>query len=114
MVHLEDAEAALTAMMRSHWLPSLLTQALLTVLHLHVLALEGWSHAFRDASGVGKGRTNVTNVRHETEAIEREAIEQAFERQRDALDPLFLNVLLEMPVEDVATIGDVLPIHYQQ
>jgi len=80
MVHFEHAETTLAAMMRPHRLPCLLTQALITILKFHMLALKGRSHAFGDATRVSESRANMTDVCHEAAAIEGEAVEEAFER----------------------------------
>ena len=57
VVHLEDAEVALTAMVSTCRLPCFLAFALLTVFHLHEFAHEGRCHALFDASRVREGRS---------------------------------------------------------
>ena len=56
MVHFKHAEVTLAAMVRSGWLPSFLSIALLAILDLHILTLKGWLQTFRNASRVCKGR----------------------------------------------------------
>ena len=78
MVHLEDAEAALAAVVGSLWLPSLLTCALFAVLHVHVLALERCSHPLLDLSGVCERCPQVVQDCEATESVEDQAQEDAF------------------------------------
>jgi len=55
VVHLEHAETAFAAVMGSLWLPGFLADTLYAVLNLCVvLAQEGRSRAFRDATWVSK------------------------------------------------------------
>ena len=75
VVHFKNAETTLTAVMSSHRLPRLFAQALLTILHLHVLALKRRSHALGDATRVCKSCTDVADIGHQTEAVESEAPE---------------------------------------
>jgi len=77
MVHFEYAEAALTAVVGACRFPSLFAFALLTVLHVHVFALERGSHAFTDAAWVGKGRAQMAEVRQKAKAIEGEEVKEA-------------------------------------
>lgn len=80
MVHFENADTTLTAVVCTHGLPCFFADALLTVFQFHVLALERWCHAFRNDARVSKGCTDVGNVSSEAEAIENHAVEYAFER----------------------------------
>ena len=114
MVHLENTEATLTAVVRSHGFPRFLPYALLTVLILTVLALKRSHHAFRYATRVRKRRPQMTQVRHQAKAIECDKIEETFHGQRDALDELLVDERLLMPVEDVGAIAYVLPVDYQE
>ena len=57
MVHLEDAEVALTAMVSTCRLPCFLAFTLLAIFHLHEFAHEGRCHALFDAAGVREGRS---------------------------------------------------------
>ena len=54
VVHLEDAEFALAAVVGSYRLPGLFANALLAVLDFHVLTLERGSHTFLDATRASK------------------------------------------------------------
>ena len=57
MVHLENTEVALTAVMCTCGLPCLLAFALLAVFHLHEFAHERRCHALFDAARVSEGRS---------------------------------------------------------
>ena len=78
-----------------------------------MLALERSGHALRYTARVRECCTDVADVRPEAEAIEGETPEQSFERQWYALNPLLFDILLHMPVENIASIGNVLPVSYQ-
>lgn len=78
MVHFKDAETTLTAVVGPGRLPSFFTKALGAVFNLIVLALEGRSEAFRDATWVRKGSPQVAHIGHEAEAIESNSPEEAF------------------------------------
>ena len=112
MVHLENTEATLTAVVRSHWFPRFLPYALLTVLILTVLALKRSHHAFRYATRVRKRRPQMTQVRHQAKAIECDKIEETFHCKRYALNKLLIDQGLFMPVENVCPIADILSIDY--
>ena len=114
MVHLENTEATLTTVMRSHWFPRFLPYALLTVLILAVLALKRSHHALRYPTRVRKRRPQVTQVRHQAKAIECDKIEETFHGQRDALNELLVDECLFVPVENVGAITYVLPVDYQE
>ena len=83
MVHLKDTEATLAAVMRTHRLPCLFANALLTVLILKELALEWRSQSFLNATWVRKGSPQVADISHSTEAIEGDEVEKTFHSQRD-------------------------------
>lgn len=78
MVHFKDTETTLTAVVGPGRLPSFFTKALGAVFNLIVLALEGRSEAFRDATWVRKGSPQVAHIGHEAEAIESNSPEEAF------------------------------------
>ena len=77
MVHFEYAEATLTAVVGACWFPSLFAFALVTVLHIHVFALEWWSQAFCDAARVGKSRAQMAEVGQKAKAIEGDKVKEA-------------------------------------
>ena len=56
----------------------------------------------------------MAQVRHQTETIESDKVEEAFHGQRDALDELFVDQSLLVPVEDIRAIANVLPVHDEQ
>ena len=53
----------------------------------------------------------MRNVSHKAHSIECEAIKQTFQRQRNARNPLLFNYRLSMPVENVASVRDILAVH---
>ena len=109
VVHLEDAELAFAAVMSSSGLPSLFACALFAVLDFHVLTLERRGHAFLNAAWTAKRSSDVTEVRHYAEAIERNKVEESFCGQGNTLDELVLEMVFAVPVEDVRSVSHVLP-----
>ena len=93
MVHFENTEVALAAVMSPSRLPSFFTNTLCAVLDLIVLTLERWSEALRDPAWVGKCTSEVTDVGQEAEAIESNGVKKAFKCERNALDELLVNHL---------------------
>lgn len=114
VVHLKDTKTALSAVVGPRWLPRFFANALGAVFNFIVLALERWSHALRDASWVCEGGPKMADIRHKAEAIESDGPEEASKRQRDSLDELLVDSLLQMPVEDIGSIADVLAINDQE
>ena len=113
MVHLEDAEITLAAVVSPRWLPGLLAQAFVTVLKLDKLALERWCHSFRYAARVCHRGSQMGNDSQEAEAIEEGAVEESQHGQRNALDELVIDETFIVPVENVAAVPNVLPIKDQ-
>ena len=111
MVHLEDAKATLAAVMRSYWLPGLLPSAFHAIFVLFVLACERCDHTFGDTARVSEGGPDVTQVCHHTEPIKRDEVEETLHCEWDALNELLVNERLLVPVENVSSITNVLPIH---
>eukprot|EP00353_Schmidingerella_taraikaensis_P007241 CAMPEP_0185583266 /NCGR_PEP_ID=MMETSP0434-20130131/21414_1 /TAXON_ID=626734 ORGANISM="Favella taraikaensis, Strain Fe Narragansett Bay" /NCGR_SAMPLE_ID=MMETSP0434 /ASSEMBLY_ACC=CAM_ASM_000379 /LENGTH=124 /DNA_ID=CAMNT_0028202293 /DNA_START=874 /DNA_END=1248 /DNA_ORIENTATION=- len=113
VVHFEHAETALAAVVRAHRFPRLFPRALLAVLHFHVLALERRRHALRDPAWVRKCRPDVADIGHEAKAVENGTVDESFESEWDSLDPLLVHILFQMPVENVASVRNVLTVHDQ-
>ena len=111
VVHLEDAEFALAAVVGSYRLPGLFANALLTVFDFHVLTLERGSHTFLDATRASKRSPQVTQVRHDTAAIEGDKVEETFHGERNALNKLVFKMVFWVPVKDVGAVSHVLPVH---
>jgi hypothetical protein len=86
VVHLEDAEAALTAAMGSWRLPCLLDIALLDVIDFKVLRLEWRSHSFLDFARIGKRRPQVRENSQQTCSIECEEVKESLASQWYTLD----------------------------
>ena len=107
MVHLEDAEAALTAVVRAHRLPRFLPRALIAVLELHVLALERRRHSLFDLARVREGRSQVVHNGQPAERVVQQAQEAAFVRERYALDELVFDFFLAVPVVNAAAVADI-------
>ena len=113
MVHLEDAEIALAAVMGSRWLPGLLAQASVTVLKFDELTLERWCHSFRYTARVRNRGSQMWYHCQEAKAIEDSTVEEAQHGQRNALDELVIDEPFVVPVENVAAVPDVLPVKDQ-
>ena len=113
MIHLEDTEVALAAVVGPRRFPCLFPLTLLTVPHLHELALERWGHAFLDSARVRECCPEMGENSKEAEAIESEAVEYTFAGQRHARNELFVNVQLLVPVKHIDSIADVLAKQYQ-
>lgn len=108
--YLEHAETALAAMVSPDWLPGFFTYALLAVGDFHVLALEGSSHALRDATRVREGGALMGEDRQEAQGVEADQVDCAPAIKRDALDQLVFSMLPMVPVEDREPVGAVLPV----
>jgi len=85
MVHLEDTEATLTAVVSPCWLPGLLAFALLASLDLHVLRLKWCGHSFLDPAWVRTRRSQVSKNRQGAHSIERDEVEESLRCQGNAL-----------------------------
>ena len=116
MVHFEHAEATLSTVVGTSWLPSLLPTAtpLVTEHGLGELAVKRRLQSDFDSTWVGEGSTEVTDVGHETETIEEYAVDQASQSQRNALDQLLVDICLAIPVENMCPISHVLSKSYQR
>ena len=77
MVHLEDTEIALAAVVGPRWLPGLLAQASVTILKLDELTLERWCHSFRYTAWVRYRGSQMRYYSQEAKAIENNAVEEA-------------------------------------
>jgi len=77
MVHFEYAEAALTAVVGTCRFPGFFAFTLVTVLHIHVFALERWGHAFCDLAWVSKSCAQMAEVRQKAKAIEGDEVKEA-------------------------------------
>ena len=77
MVHLEDTEIALAAVVGPRWLPCFLAQASVTILKLDELTLERWCHSFRYTARVRYRGSQMRYDSQEAKAIENNAIEEA-------------------------------------
>ena len=113
MVHLEDTEVALAAVMGPWWLPGFLTQASVTIFQLDELTLERWCHSFGYTAWVRYRGSEMGQDCHKAKAIEDSTVEEAKHGQRNALDELVIDERLIVPVENVAAVPDVLPIKDQ-
>ena len=110
VVHLEDAKATLTAVMRSYRLPCLFPCALHAILVFIILALEWGDHTLLDATRVRKGGPDMTQVSHYAKSIERDKVEEALHCERDSLYKLLVDKCLLVPVENVCSVSNVLAI----
>ena len=110
MIHLEDAEAAFTAVMCSRWLPRLLASTFLTVLILSIFTLERSDHALRNSARVSKCCSKMAQVSHQAKSIECEKVEESSHSQWDPLDKLLVYQRLFVPVKYVRSIANILSI----
>ena len=112
MVHFEHTEVALTAVVSSRWFPGFLSHTLGAVLNLIVLTLERRSEAFWDSARTSECASEMTHVGQEAETIESNGVEEAFKGERNALDELLVHYFLGVPVKDVRSVPNVLPIKH--
>lgn len=83
VVHSEHTEAALTAVVSSHWFPGR-RLALLAVTRFLELALERSLHAWREAAWVSETSAEVGKVSHQAQEVECDEVEEAAATQRNA------------------------------
>jgi hypothetical protein len=55
----------------------------------------------------------VADIGHEAKAVENGTVDESFESEWDSLDPLLVHILFQMPVENVASVRNVLTVHDQ-
>lgn len=114
MVHFEDAEVALAAVMCANRLPCLLTRAFLAVLCLKKLTLKRRRESLCYPARVRASGPQKADVRECAKAIEGEEVEHAAACEGYTRDKLVVDDLLEVPVEDVRPIANILPERHEQ
>jgi len=112
MVHLEDAEPTLFAVMGADWLPGLFACALSAVLNVHEFALERCFHSFRHASRVSKSSSEVGSNGHNTKTVKNEGVDNSFPSERNSLNHLLVEYVSVVPIENTEAISTEPTVHH--
>jgi len=111
VVHFEDAEAALFAVVGADRLPGLFGGAFAAIFNLHKFALERRFHSLRHAARVSESSSEVGDDGGNTKTVENEAVSDALPGERDSLNRLHFKNICVVPVENAELVSTEPPVH---